>query len=305
MRKELDEYLKPYRKEFATRRGEYRAFLRETIPAEIEKLVLKASIEARKGVKRYLNSLADAHWSTLRAAVRRGGTYFGARHIRLPHDLALRFEEPIAEVWGQELLALIRKRTKAYAEVCVEMVEEILTWAKGQGARVKASLLEAQRDQIKADAQQLTSVGKELIDELREEVKNRLLGCIQTPIQRKCERFVQQHNDVGPGVKLRVLNLFDQMAEDTVEAAATPATELLTSRFADVEKEISKVLRSDQDPITNAADAIVDSHEAIQRRSDAQRRRTVIEQLEEIEKVSPSPWPDIEPDERAPKSTAP
>jgi Dynamin family len=101
LRKELHSFLEPIRKEFNTRRGEFRAFLRETVPSEIEKLVMEASSSARTAVRRYLNTLDDAHWSTLKAAVRRGGTFDGSRHIDLPHDFALRFEEPVAEIWGR------------------------------------------------------------------------------------------------------------------------------------------------------------------------------------------------------------
>jgi hypothetical protein len=157
--------------------------------------------------------LRDAHWSTLRASVRRGGTFYGARHIDLPNDFALRFEEPIAEVWGRQLLQLIRKRTREYADDCVALIEKILEWAKDHGARIKTTLLEAQRDQVKSDAQQLTIIGKELLDELREEVKNRLIGSIRGPIRQRCQKFVDRQHDIGVGMKRRVLELFDELAE--------------------------------------------------------------------------------------------
>lgn len=294
LRSDLEEILEPIRKEFHGRRGAFRAFLRDQVPSEIEKLVLEARVSAQTSIRRYLGGLRNAHWSTLRAAVRRGGTFYGARHIDLPNDFALRFEEPIAEIWGKKLLQLIRNRTKSYAEDCAALVEQILGWAQSQGARVKTTLLEAQRNQIKADAEQLTAVGKELINELREEVKNRLITSIRKPIRKKCERFVEAHEDIGVGVMQRILELFAELADDVVAAAAEPAFELLTARFADVEREIAKVLRADQDPIENAAEAIVQSHEVFVQRSDAQRRKGVLKQLSEVEAVSPLPWPDVQ-----------
>jgi len=292
LREELDVFLGPIRKVFNTRRGEFRGFLRETVPSEIEKLVMEASLSAQGAVRRYLNSLGDVHWATLKAAVRRGGTFHGSQHIDLPHDFALRFEEPVAEIWGKKLLQLIRKRTKTYAEDCTALVEKVLDWAKGQGARMNTKLLEAQHEEINAAAQQLTAVGKELINEMREEVKNRLVSSIRSPIRRRCERFVEKNQHIGPGVKLRVLGLFGELAEETVAAAADPAKDLLTMRFKEVEKEIAKVLRSDEDPIDSAADAIVESHEAIVRRSDAQRRKTVLKQIYGIRAACPLPWPE-------------
>ena len=292
LRKEFDSFIGPIRKEFDTRRGEFRAFLRETVPSEIEKLVMEASFSAQAAISRYLGTLGDAHWSTLRAAVRRGGTFYGSRHIDLPHDFALRFEEPVAEIWGKKLLQLIRKRTKTYAEDCVALIEDVLDWAKEKGARTSTRLIEALHEQIKTASQQLNAVGKELINETREEVKNRLFGAIRLPIRGRCERFVKKNHDVGPGVKLRVLGLFNELAEDTVAAAADPARGLLTTRFEEVEKEISKVLRSDKDLIDSAADAVVESHQAIASRSDAQRRKRVLMQIDEIMAASPLPWPE-------------
>jgi GTP-binding protein EngB required for normal cell division len=173
----LATFLEPVRKEFYTRRGEFRAFLRETVPSEIEKLVLEARDSARPGIRRYLNALEPAHWSTLRATVRRGGVFNGSRRIDLPHDFALRFEEPLAEIWGKKLLQLIRRRTKTYAQDCVALVEQVLAWATDQGARIKVTLIEAQRDQINADAQQLTAVG------FHETVRSRT-GCVVTVVRR-------------------------------------------------------------------------------------------------------------------------
>ena len=287
LRQELEGFLIPIRKEFNTRRGEFRAFLRETIPSEVEKLVLVASTSAERAIRRYLNDLSDAHWATLKASVKRGGTFDGARHIDLPNHFALRFEEPIAEAWGKKLLQLIRGRTKQYTEDCVVLIEQVLTWAQTKGARIKTTLLEAQRDQVKSDAQQLTIIGKELVDEMREAVKNRLLALIRTPIRRRCKSFVDRNAHVGPGVKLRVLNLFDELAEDVVNAASPPAKELLTQRCTEVEKEISQILRAEHDPISEAANAVVESHEAAVRRSDARKRNAVLQQLDDAEASRP------------------
>ena len=95
--------------------------------------------------------------------MRRGGTFVGARHIDLPVDFALRFEEPVAEVWATKLLKEIRSTTNTFTEDCVSLVEEVALWAKGQGTRVSAAILDAQREGIKADSKKLTAVGKEMV----------------------------------------------------------------------------------------------------------------------------------------------
>ena len=282
LRAELTEFLKPLRSEFDNRQGAYREFLKNTLPDQIKRLVIEARITASRDVYEYLDGLRDANWATLKAAVTRGGTFSGARHIDLPKDFAVRFEEPIAEIWGKSLLKEIRKRTKEYADDCVDFVEQTLGWAKERGAHAKTSLLEAQREAIKADAQSLTAVGKEIVDELRQDVKNKLLAKIEQPIRKSCERFVQNNQHIGIGVKRRIQVLFRDLAETSIESAISPSIELLINRFREVEQEIKSVLAQHADPLTQAAEAVVSSHEGTVKRSDAQKRARVLKELDEI-----------------------
>ena len=196
LRSEVMTFIEPQRKEFYSRQGAYREFLRNTIPQRIDALVHEASVKAEKDIQRYLRTLDDAHWNTLRAAVRRGGTFSGARHIELPKDFALKFEEPVAEVWATKILKEIRATTKDFTEDCVSLVGEVVSWAKDQGTRVSPALVEAQQDAIKVDSKKLTAVGKEIVDEMRDFVKTKLLNCIEPPIRRKCVAFVKKGDDV-------------------------------------------------------------------------------------------------------------
>lgn len=258
----LDKFIETakLKQEFDNRKGFFRAFITSEILTQIKLVVTEASVNARKEVYAFLSGLKIAHWNTLRAAVRKGGTHHGARHINLPRDFALRFEEPIAEKWGKTLLCEIRKRTKDYADDSVKHVERILDWAKQQGAKVKTDSLEAQVALLKADAQKINAVGTEAVDELREEVKNSLIKKIENPIRKRCESFVEKNQHIGSGVKQRILALFSELADETIEAATEPAIELLTNRFRRVEKQIRKLFDEHQeynDPITAASNAIV------------------------------------------------
>lgn len=279
--------------EFSNRQGAFREFLKSTLPTRIEKVVTDASINARKEVFAFIKELKIVHWKTLQAAVTRGGTFYGSRHINLPHDFALRFEEPIAEVWGKTLLHEIRKRTKEHADDSVKYVERILSWAKQQGAKVKTNVLEAQVEVIKADAQKINAVGKEAVEELREEVKNSLIKKIENPIRNQCKKFVDKNQHFGQGVKGRILDLFNELANEAIEAATDPAIELLTRRFRGVEKQILDVFNERQeynDPITAATNAIVKSHEDNLLRSDKKKREKVLDTLKTIISMCPMSW---------------
>ncbi len=288
LRGELESFLGPLRKEFNVRQGAFREFLRNTLPQKIEALVASARTAASKEILKYLGTLEDAHWNTLRAAVRKEGIFSGSRHINLPLDFALRFEEPIAVTWGKLILKEIRGRTKEFAEDCVRLVEQVVDWAKAQGARVQPQMILAHRDEIKADAKKLEAVGREMVNELREEVKNNLIKEIEGPIRKRCKRFVEKGEAEGAGVKGRILGLFRKLAEEATEAAAGPATTILTSCFREVEKEILTVFVRYQDPLTSAAESIIASHELRTKRSDAQRRKKVLAEVGEV--LSACPW---------------
>lgn len=296
MREALDKFIETekLRLDFSNRQGAFREFLKSTIPTQIKMVVTEASIIARKEVYAFLLGLKNAPWNTLRAAVRKGGTFDGSRHIDLPRDFALRFEEPITEVWGKTLRPDICKRTKEHADDSVKHVERILDWAKQQGAKVKTDVLEAQVKVIKADAQKINAVGEEAVDEqLREKVKNTLFDKIKNSIRKRCEGFVDKNQHNGRGVKMRILELFSELADETIEAATEPAIELLTERFRGVEKQILNVFNEHQeynDPITAASNAIVTSHEEKLRRSDKKKRETVLGALETVISNCPLPW---------------
>jgi GTP-binding protein EngB required for normal cell division len=266
----LNEFMAPLQREFDTRRGGFRNFLRKTIPAQIEAKVETASTKARKSIQGYLKKLRDAHWKTLQAAVRKEGTFFGSRHINLPHDFALRFEEPVAEVWSREILVEVRRDTNEFAEYQSGAVTKVLEWAREQGIRRTTRLLEALVDSVKQHRQKVNAVGKEAVDDLRQNVVAELIKKIEAPIRRKCQVFVKAELDVGTGVRDRILELFDQLADDVVEAASTPAISLLVERFKEVDKEILTAFGDHIEPLNEAAEALIQRQEKKMKTEDTQ-----------------------------------
>ncbi len=282
LRRDLDFFLKPLREEFRARQGSFRSFLKETLPSSIEKVVLEASISASKTIRGYLRKLQDAHWKTLQAAVKREGTYFGARHINLPMDFAQAFEDPIAEAWSKTILRELRKRTREYSDDCLYFVDQIVSWAREQVGRVQPKRIEAHRETIAADTKHLATIGKDVVDELRDNVRSKLSDAIEGPIRRRCKAFVAENEHVGTGVRRRILELFDQLAEEAVDAAKAPAQRVLLENYGIVEKEIVGAWENHQDPLASAAEAIVSSHEDSVKRSDAQKRKAILETINSV-----------------------
>jgi hypothetical protein len=257
---DLEALLVPLRTELATRKGAFREFLQETASHRIGELVAEAREEAERDVRRYLRSLQDAHWASLRAAVVRGGAFIGSRHIDIPGTIADKFQEPMAGVWGVKLLKDVRKRTGDYADDCAGMVGEVAEWAKEQGARVDRRLVESLERRMRANAEQLREIGTEATDELRKTVKSELYTRISGPIKRGCDEFVQKGDAAGRGVKQRILDLFSDLAETSTKAATAPARKILVSRFEEVKGLIGVAFEEWQDPLDTAKTTILGSH---------------------------------------------
>jgi hypothetical protein len=279
----LEQFMAPKQKEYDLRVGGFREFLEETVQALIRELVLEARSVAETEVNNYLYDLQWAHWATLRAAVRRGGTFYGSRTISLPEDIANYFQEPMAAVWGQKLLKSIRKRTTDLSSDIASMVKEICDWAvENGGAQVNQVLLENQQTRISNQAAQMNQVGKEAVDELRALVKQHLREAIRKPIENACQKFVTQGNDIGPGVKSRILQLFSALAKQATEAAKDPAIAILQTNYKVVREEIQTTFEQWGDPLQDTTNLIVERHEERIKRSDAQRRTRVLADIEAV-----------------------
>ena len=253
----LNTFLLPLQSQLDSRKGAFRNFLRKTIPTEIESKVRKAASKARQNIQGELRQLRDAHWKTLQAAVRKEGTFHGKRHINLPNDFALQFESPVAEVWSLEILKDLRVETRSFADYECSTVTSVLDWARTLGEKKSTRLLEALVEKANQRRQQVNAVGKEAVNELRNKIRTELIKKIEPHIRRKCQKFVQNNQHVGSGVKNRMLDLFDELKDEVVEAAEGPATELLVEKFKEVEKEILSAFGENFAPLQDAADALL------------------------------------------------
>jgi GTP-binding protein EngB required for normal cell division len=290
LRDSIEAFLPPLRAEFQNRNGAYRQFLRGTVPEIIEGLVEKAKTRATGELDAYLDTLQGYHWKTLQATVRHEGIFLGSRVVNLPRDFALRFEEPIAEVWGKELLLRIRTETKEFAEAVAAILEQVVEWAHGQGDQVRTDALEALIQVVRVDARKAEAVGQDAVDELRERVKNELPQKIEDPIRKHCREFVLSNKHVGTGTKDRTMVLFRRLSRETVALAAGIAKQLLGDRCSEVEKEILAVFHNPATMLDDAVEAIASTEGARIAKDGAKKRLEVLGDLLQIRDMCPSPW---------------
>ena len=244
--------------EYNNRLGEFRNYLRQTVPGQIKDKVEIAAGRAEREIMYYLRSIESAHWGTLRAAVRRKGSFQGARNINLPQDFALRFEEPLAEVWSTEILQGLRNETSRFTKSRANAVKKIDDWVR-ENEITPPPLLTALIDDLNVKQQGLESSESDAVEEMRSKVRSSLQEKIEEPIREGCTKFVAANDDIGKGVKQRILQLFEELATIAVEAARGPAHELLSEQFKTAEDKLLKDLNQNQNPIEQVLEAFTES----------------------------------------------
>lgn len=280
LRTALDVHVAPLREELATLRGEFRASVKAMGSQSIDLLVEEALTAARKDMRKHVKPFRGYHYKTLQAAVRAGGVWDGARQINLPDKFADACEQPLVAIWGTQILERLRVETRDLANHYARLVEKVADWAGEQGAQIQADLVRQQRDAIRAEAKALERVGRDIVDDLREKVRKELHAAVSSVISSRCGQFISEHRHEGRGARDNMAELCDQLVDAVADGVRAKARERLKKNFENVEAEVKQHFRQMEDPIGAASDAIVARHEQRQKRSDAQRRKRVIETLE-------------------------
>ena len=114
---------------------------------------------------------------------------------------------------------------------------------------------------------------------LRQEVTSKLGLAIEVQVRSRCESFVNSRQNAGTGVQARILELFEELADEAVEAAVGPAREILLGGYQSVQEEIRQVFDQQRDPLQAASEAIVESEASRLQRSDAEKRKAILDNV--------------------------
>ncbi len=289
----LGDFLAPLRSQLDVRRGAFRNYLRETVPAQVELRSREAAHEAEKQIRSYLRKLGVGDWSyrTLQAAVRRGGTFHGSKRVDFPEDFSERLEEQIAVVWSKQLLTPMRSETRNLGKAYEQTVAVIADWAKQQGARARPQAVERLSEQLSSEARNLAAVGGDAVEDIRNAVTRELHEVVRDAVNSRCESFVAKGKDVGAGVKVRIIDLlFEDLVPTAVEAARLSATELLRRQSGRVSNAVEEALKSLPDPVEGARELVLAQAERKAAREQAKARDGVLSALTDLrETLSSAP----------------
>jgi hypothetical protein len=273
---ELESFAQPLRTEIANRQGEFREFLRSTIPKQITARVDAGAEAARNDIVKHLRRYERYHWGTLRAAVRRGGAYIGSKAVDLPADITLLFEEPVAIVWSKYILRELRAKTAGIGAEYVQIVGELVKWGHAHEQLLDPQVLDAMHRELQAEVGSLGTVGREAIDELKAAVKGELYDRVESAVRERCRDFVERNADRGAGVKDRILELFRALGDVVVDAARPIANDVLMRHYGTVEGEIRSAFDKYRNPVDVAVEELIRRPPQLSRASDLQKQREVM-----------------------------
>lgn len=252
LRAQLADVMAPRSKELALRQGQLRERLRGTVPKTIEREVARAVQAAGTAVDAYLKSIERVYWSTLRAAVRRGGVRVGNRPLDIPNELALRIEGPLAVIWNKVVVKEVSDALHAFAHDLERILNEVMTWAQSEEAGLDATRVVRYRDDVVMRLKQLTSITETAAESLRADVKQCLHEAVQETIRSECQAFVESGRDIGSGVKARVHAFLAEAGKMARVQAGATAEKYLLETYDRVVSEIG----SEFDSVSNALAAV-------------------------------------------------
>lgn len=273
--------------EYERRIGSFHQYFEGTVPAEIGRLVAKARVVAQQEINNYLKSLEDTHWATLKAAVKKGGTFDGSRNIDIIGNIIQKFQEPIAAIWSQNILKGIRLKTFDLSKDIEALVGELCTWAeKNATINISPKLLKNQKTLMAVRASRMNQIGQDAVDDLRNVIKARLTVAISQPIRVACKNFIEAGDHEGTGLKQRILILFQSLSRSSTADAEKAAIAVLQERFNGVRKETREAYQKLGHPLEETKNLILGKHrEHIE--PDNQKREQVMEEIKFVSSTCP------------------
>ncbi len=236
IRTEFQELARGLKVESSGRQGAFHNYVRRTVPESISSMTAEARVEAIRSYQRYCsNELADANWATIKAAIRRGGTFSGRTRIDLQDKICSILSELIAVNFPKCVIAPTRKEAQALINSHIQLTERAIEWveAKKVSVRIKKDI-EVVGKRLKNDAEALKDAGEDALRDLRNTVKSEIGDCLRDSIQDACDGFMRSGKASGIGVKSRMLELAKEAGNEAIDTAGDVAKDVLRVKFNEV-----------------------------------------------------------------------
>jgi hypothetical protein len=281
-REGLAQMVPGFQRRAADQRKNVSAFLSERIPPKLEDLTQQASDRAQKHLVRLRRSGEGTHWASLNAALVRNGTY-DHRGIDHPGALTRSFVEVIAGSWEPSIVEEVRKVIRSLVDDQVNLVEEFLAQASElSGGDDLLGQISAQKRVLKEQGKTAVQWTAEQLHELSDDVQKRLTKVVGKPIEKACRNAVAAGENRGAGARGRILDAFQIGGRDAIIDARDSCLEILNDHFRKLRQSLGRLLRENEDPITQCYEAIVQEGAELANRAgqaERQRRSEAIERM--------------------------
>jgi hypothetical protein len=255
--------------------------LQEKLPERLELVSVRAQQVAQKRLDRIRKRAEELYFPSLNAALLRNGRWEN-KNLDYPGDLTRAFVDSIASEWETSIVEEIRKTIRDAADQDVRLVEKLCQVAATHDVRIVADAhIEAQKKVLQQQSRSSVRWTQERLDGLRSDVEAHLFDVVLDPIAQACRKAVAQNRNHGEGAKRRILEVFHEGASGALEKARERAVKLLRGHYDALLNDLTAgYLAQHHDPVSAAYSAMTNEELARARRSDAGRRRHVLERVE-------------------------
>jgi len=195
------------------------------------------------------------HWATLKAALRRGGTWAGAMRLDLPGDLGGALMPELLSGW-RALTASVKELLGAYREAAERLLEDLgraaADAASAAGLEPDVGALDDARAQLRRDVEAALALLDAYVEQLEERVPQRLRQELLDHFEVQCQRVLADNPHGGPpGFTRRLLRGYDRVGQEAIARGAKVGVDVLREALIALREQFSDGLFA-QDPVASA-----------------------------------------------------
>lgn len=254
--------------------------LESDLHERIEDLLKEAELAGRRRLSRLSRRAEELRWASLDAALRRKGEW-SRKGISYPQDLTKAITEEISGDWEPKVILSVRSVMKTLIREDLALVEALCERATElDSTMVSPEHVEEQRQILRQAMNTAVRWTRDRLDELTAEVQDALHGPIRAPLDRACDAARRAGKNRGKGAKERIIETFKDGGTEAIKEAIGAARTVLRKSYGQILREIrATYLKDGHDPVRAVFESLTDDERARARRSDAMRRRRVLDQV--------------------------
>lgn len=245
---------------WATQRAHSEAHLKRGVPAEVARTNEKARSAAGKKQTAVIRRCRTGgrngrliHWATMKAALKRGGTWNGAHHLDLPGDLAGALMRPFLKGW-RDITGEVESLLQTYHSVATEFLRTLASAAEEAateaGLEADAGAVDAAHAQLASNMEGALAVVAASVDQLNQSVPSQLRAVLNNHFERECERVLKRTRS-GNGYTERLLQGYEDVGQSAIEKGVTTGGKVLEAALGELSDQIRETL-FEADPVAFA-----------------------------------------------------